>query len=153
MNIFENLNYDFEELEKDLKDIENNSNFVDDVDLMDGIYEVELANIEVKQSTKGKKYIRFVLKVLSGEHENKNIKYDQYILFDDNGKIKPFTLKLACDFLRSLDSSVKIDSKNLLTNTDDLLSLVLDEKFGSEYKLGITTNQNNNAFRNYRIIK
>ena len=142
-NIWEEFDkvVDVEGLKKDAKEAaENNGGNFKEVP--PGTYEVEVDKLELKKSKKGDPMISCWMKVAAGEYKGSTIFYNQVV---SSG----FGLHNANEFLRSLDSGVKVDFENFRQYNDMILDIF--EAVNGNLAYQLKYGKNSKGFNTYEI--
>lgn len=105
-----------------------------------GIYEVEIAKLELKESKKGDPMVAVWFRILNGEFENAMLFMNQVIT-------KGFQIHIVNEFLRSLNSGLDVDFETY-TQYNDLLMDIMEAVDGTkEYALDYGENKGYNTFK------
>ena len=142
MNIWEQFDnaIDVEGLKKDAEEAAKNGGTFEEVP--EGVYEVEIDKLELKQSKKGAPMVSAWMKIAAGQRKGSLIFYNQVI---STG----YGLHNANEFLKSLDSGVDVKFENFKQYNDMLLD-VFEEVNGSlSYQLNY--GKNAKGFNTYKI--
>lgn len=135
-NIWEKFDQtvDLEALSQDIENAKDNKREFEDVP--EGNYEVKITKIELKESKKGDPMISIHMKIVAGKYEN------QY-LFMNLVIAKAYSIHLAKEFLKSLETEVVIDFQSY-AQFYKLLDEVMDyiEERELEYQVKFTKNKN-----------
>lgn len=144
---------DVDEIKKDIKDAEDNSG--DYPEIPDDIYEVSVAQMELKESKKGDPMLSIRYKIESGEYKGSLIFYNG--VMQPNGQYVGLQIHNNDEMLRSL--KVFEDDEIEFTGFNDYADLIMDiaeEVVDNEdyhYKLEQTTNKKNSDFKDLKILE
>lgn len=114
-------------LKKEIEDAKKNGN----VKIPSGRYEVEITDMELKESSKKDPMVTIKFKILKGEHKGMSIWMNQVI-------VKPLSIHIMNEFLRSLGTDVTIEFESYKQYDDLLLDIfeAVDGNFEYDLNLG-----------------
>jgi hypothetical protein len=142
--LFEGINW--EELGNEVAELEQNSEKREFKEVPLGKYEVKINKMEIRTAKSGNPMFYVLFKVLAGEYKNEYISMFQVIT-------QSFQFKIVYDFLKSLDSKVMVDSKQIKSGDDfnNLIQEVYEVINGKlEYALEYGENK---GFKTFKIVE
>lgn len=150
MNIWEQFDkqIDIEGLKNDVKDAANNTGGGSFEEVPVGTYEVAVEKMELKASKKGSPMLSIWFKVVAGKRKGALIFYNQVLTTG-------FGIHNANEFMKSLDSNVKVEFDNFTQYKNTILdvfeevngSLTYELEYGKNAK-GFNTYTIKNVFEN-----
>ena len=133
-------NVDVEGLKKDAEEAAQNGGDFKEVPV--GTYEVEVDKLELKKSKKGDPMLSCWMKVAAGEYKGSLIFYNQVLTTG-------FGLHNANEFLRSLDTDVKVDFTNFKQYHEMLLDVY--EAVNGNLSYQLEYGKNAKGYNTYKI--
>jgi len=132
-NIWEKFdkNVDLELLQKDIDNAKDNKREFEDVP--EGNYEVKITKMELKESKNGDPMMSVHMKIIAGKYENQYLFLNQVIL-------KPYSIHLAKEFLKSLETEVVIEFQSY-AQFYKLLNEVMENIEELEYQVAFSKNK------------
>ena len=152
MSVFDKWNesINWNEFDKEMEEIKQNggtgSGHYDEVP--HGEYEVAIEKMELKESKKGDPMLSVWFKILTGEHKGQYIFMNQVV-------VTPFQSHVVDEFLKSLDTSIEIESLTVdhdYKRYSDMINDVYEQVNGHlEYLLNYS--QNKKGYNTFSIIE
>lgn len=142
-NIWEEFDkvIDVEGLKKDTQEAAENGGGNFDI-VPNGTYEVEVNQLELKKSKKGDPMLSCWLKIADGEYKKSLIFYNQVL-------VKGFGMHAANEFLRSLDSGIKIEFINFKQYHEMLLDVF--EAVNGKLSYQLEYGENDKGYNTFKI--
>ena len=140
-----NKKIDVEGLKSDVKDVEENGGSFKEID--PGTYEVEIENMELKETKKGDPMMSLKLKILDGDFKGQYIFYNQVLT---NG----YGIHSANTFLRSLESGIEVEFDDFEQYNALIVEIFAEISGAYEYAIEYSVSEKDDKkFSNYKIVE
>lgn len=142
MSIWEKFDQmvDTEGLKKDLKEVEENK--VNYEEVPEGLYEVRIENIELKESNTKRPMVSIWMRILEGPYKNQMLFWNQVV---DIG----LGLHKVNEFLRSLDTGLNIEFENFRQYNELLMDVF--EAIDGKLEYGVKYSKNSKGYSEFEI--
>lgn len=131
---------DTEGLKKDLKEVEENK--VNYEEVPEGLYEVRIENIELKESNTKRPMVSIWMRILEGPYKNQMLFWNQVV---DIG----LGLHKVNEFLRSLDTGLNIEFENFRQYNELLMDVF--EAIDGKLEYGVKYSKNSKGYSEFEI--
>lgn len=144
-NIFEkwNKNIDGEALVNDIHEVEEKGGTGEYKEVPAGTYDVRIDKLELRESKKGDPMVTCWFKILAGEYKNSLIFMNQVIT-------QGFQFHIVNEFLRSLETDVKVEFDGDYSHYNDLI-MDIAETIDGAYEFALNYGQTAKGFPTFKI--